>query len=67
MICTHRDETVDLTGPIEHLPVSDLILKLYGFDIFLFELFPLQRTKWFPFNARATERIKNLIIGKWYI
>jgi len=33
------DETVDLTGPIDHLPVSDLILKLYGFDIFLFELF----------------------------
>jgi len=45
-----------------HLPIPDLILKLYTFNILLFDLFPLQRTKLFPFNARATERIKNLSI-----
>ena len=45
--------------PIDHLPIPDLILKLYTFNILLFELFPLQRTNWVPFNARATERIKN--------
>jgi hypothetical protein len=32
------------------------------FDIFLIELFPFRKTKWFPFHARATDRIKNLII-----
>jgi hypothetical protein len=47
---------------IAHLPIPDFILKLYTFNILLFELFPLQRTNWFPFNARATERIKNLSI-----
>jgi hypothetical protein len=47
---------------IDHLSIPDLILKLYTFNIFLFELFPLQRTSWFPFNARAIERIKNLNI-----
>jgi hypothetical protein len=41
------------------LPIPDLILKLYTFNILLF---PLLRTNWFPFNARATERIKNLSI-----
>ena len=30
---------------ILHLPIPDLILKLYTFNILLFELFPLQRTK----------------------
>jgi hypothetical protein len=49
--CKVRDAIADL-------PVSDLILL----NILLFELFPLQRTNWFPFNARATERIKNLSI-----
>jgi hypothetical protein len=48
--------------PIDHLPIPDLILKLYTFSILLFELIPLQGTNWFPFNARATERIKNLSI-----
>ena len=47
---------------IYHLTIPDLILKLYTFNILLFKLFPLQRTKWFPFIARATERIKNLSI-----
>jgi hypothetical protein len=47
---------------IDHLPVSDLILKLYAFDIFLFGLPPLKRPKWFPFYARAMERTKNLSI-----
>ena len=47
---------------IDHLPVSDLILKLYAFDIFLFGLPPLKRPKWFPFYARAMERTKNLNI-----
>jgi hypothetical protein len=47
--------------PIDHLPIPDLILKLHTFNILLFELFPLQRTNWFPFNARATERINNLM------
>jgi hypothetical protein len=45
-----------------NLPIPDLILKLYTFNILLFELFPLQRTNWFPFNARATERINDLSI-----
>jgi hypothetical protein len=46
------------------MPVTDLILKLYAFDIFLFELFPLRRTKWFPFafHARVPERTKTLSI-----
>jgi hypothetical protein len=39
-----------------------LILKLYTFNILFFELFPLQKTNWFQFNVRATERIKNLSI-----
>jgi len=39
-----------------NLPIPDLILKLYTFNILLFELFPLQRTNWFLFNAIATER-----------
>jgi hypothetical protein len=56
-----RSHKTDLTV-IDHLPIPDLILKLYTFNILLFELFPLQRTKWFLFNARATERIKNLSI-----
>ena len=34
---------------IDHLPVSDLILKLYTFDIFFFGLPPFKRPKWFPF------------------
>jgi hypothetical protein len=46
---------------IDHLPIPDLILKLHTFNILLFELFPLQRTNWFPSNARATERINNLM------
>jgi hypothetical protein len=46
--------------PIDHLPITDLILKLCTFSILLFELFPLQRTNWFPFNAKATEKFKNL-------
>jgi hypothetical protein len=33
---------------IDHLPDSDLILKLYAFDIFLFGLPPLKRPKLFP-------------------
>jgi hypothetical protein len=45
---------------IDHLPVSDLILKLYAFDIFLFGLPPLKRPKWFPFYARAMERTKDM-------
>jgi hypothetical protein len=47
---------------IDHLPVSDLILKLYAFDIFLFGLPPLKRPKLFPFYAKAMERTKNLSI-----
>jgi hypothetical protein len=39
-----------------------VILNLYAFDIFLIELFPFRKTKWFPFHERATDRIKNLII-----
>ena len=46
--------------PIDHLPIPDLIKKLCTFSILLFDLFPFQRTNWFPFNARATENIKNL-------
>jgi hypothetical protein len=38
------------------------VIKLYAFKMLLFELFPLQRTNGFPFNARTTERIKNLSI-----
>ena len=47
---------------IDHLHIPDLILKLYVFDIFLFQLFPLQRIKWFPFHARAMESTKNFRI-----
>jgi hypothetical protein len=38
------------------------LINFFVLNILLFELFPLQRTNWFPFNARATERIKNLSI-----
>jgi len=31
---------------INHLSDCDLILKLYAFDIFLFEVSLLRRTKW---------------------
>ena len=31
---------------IDHLSDCDLILKLYAFDIFLFEVSLLRRTKW---------------------
>ena len=48
------------TSVIDHLHISDMILKLYIFDIFLLELFPLQWTNWFLFHTRAMKRTKNL-------
>lgn len=48
-----------IQNTIDHLHILDLILKLYVLDIFLLELFPLQKTKWFPFHVSATERTKN--------
>ena len=39
----HQDGQVTII----YLHIPYLILKLDGFDILLFELFPLRRTKWF--------------------
>jgi hypothetical protein len=52
---------VDIDG-IDHLHTPDLILKLCVFDIFLFELYALWRTKRFPFHAKEMERTNNLSI-----
>ena len=45
---------------IDHLPVYDLILNVYAFDIFYYlqELFPLRF--WFLFQARATKMSKKI-------
>ena len=37
-----------LQNLIVHVYMFDLILKLYAYDMILFELFPLQGTKWYP-------------------
>lgn len=52
---------VDIDG-IDHLHTPDFILKLCVFDLFLFELYALRRTKLFPFHARGMERTNNLSI-----
>jgi hypothetical protein len=73
----HRHKLVVLESffnAIDHLPVSDLILKLYFFDIVLFELFPLRRTKWFtkkcPYQSNEIQNIEyeyNFLKSYWYL
>ena len=48
---------------IDFLHIPKLILILYVFDIFLFELFPVWMIKWFPFHARASEKTNNSETG----
>jgi hypothetical protein len=42
-------ESVPVTTKIYILHISELIVKLDGFMCFLEEIFPLRRSKWYPF------------------